>query len=282
MAFPSMQLHGGRTRKYLNTILIWPLVLLIAFPLYWMLVSSVKTEREVMAQPPTIWPEDFTLENFDALRGLNFGTWFFNSVVVAAATVGVVLVLATLASYSLVRCKYPGRSVVSGSMLVAYLFPQVLMLVPLFLVISNLGLNDTYMALILANVTFSLPLALWLLRSQFEAVPRELEEAASVDGASWLLTFTRIFLPQVLPGILSTAIITFILAWNNYLFALVFVSSADLKTLPVGIATYSNELNTQWGPLMASCVAVSVPVLVVMTLLQRQFMRGASSGGLKG
>lgn len=276
------QLHGGPVRKWANTVLIWPLVLLIAFPLYWMLVSSVKTEREILASPPTLWPQEFTLENFQALSGLSFGTWFFNSVLVAAATVGVVLVLATLASYSLVRCRYPGRSVVSVGMLLAYLFPQVLMLVPLFLVINSLGLNDTYLALILANVTFSLPLAMWLLRSQFDGVPRELEEAASVDGASWLVTFLRIFLPQVLPGILSTAIITFILAWNNYLFALVFVSSADLKTLPVGIATYSNELNTQWGPLMASCVAVSVPVLIVMTILQRQFMRGVEGGGLKG
>jgi multiple sugar transport system permease protein len=271
-----------QARKIIVTIFAWLFISVIAFPLYWMLSSSLKGDTEILAWPPTLWPRQISLANYVRLLQGDFGIWFVNSVIVACTTTSVVIFVATLGAYSLTRFRYPGRQVLALSVLFTYLFPSVLMLVPLFLIITELRLNDTYMALVLAETTFALPFAMWLLRSYFSAIPVQIEEAAIIDGAARLQAFAEVVLPQALPGIISTAIFTFILSWNDYLFGLVFISSAQRKTLPIGIASYANELNTEWGPLMAASVAVTVPVLIFFILLQRRLVAGFGAGGVKG
>jgi ABC-type glycerol-3-phosphate transport system permease component len=269
-------------RKLTFTVIAWGFLAATAFPLYWMLVSSLKGDAEILAYPPTMWPRELTLLNFQRLLAGDFMIWFVNSVFVALSTTALVIVVGTLAAYSLTRFDYPGREVLAFSVLFTYMFPSVLMLLPLFLIVNNLRLNDTYLALILANTTFALPFAMWLLRSYFASIPIQIEEAAMIDGAPRLGAFIEVVLPQAVPGIISTAIFTFIRAWNDYLFALVFISTASRKTLPIGIASYANELTTQWGPLMAASVAVTVPALIFFMVLQRRLVSGFGSGAVKG
>ena len=263
------------------TIAAWILVLVMSFPLIWMLSSSFKDPVEITSVPPRLLPDGLYLGNYQALFAGDFWRWFLNSIIVAPGTVAIVVVLGTLGAYSLTRFSYPGQKAASVITLFTYLFPSVLMLVPLFLIIVELGIMDTYWALILANMTFALPFSLWLLRSYFLSVPVQVEEAAMVDGASRFACFFQIVLPQVAPGIISTAIFAFILAWDDYLFASVFTTSAQMKTLPVGIARYANELNSEWGVLMAASVSVTIPVLIMFTFLQRRLLPDLNAGAVK-
>jgi ABC-type glycerol-3-phosphate transport system permease component len=263
------------------TILAWLIVTIVIFPLIWMVLSSFKGPTEIITANPSLFPKVFDLRNYQILFAGDFWLWFRNSVIVALGTVAVVITIGTLGAYSLTRFTYPGRGLVAVMVLFTYLFPSVLMLVPLFLIVSELGLNDTYFALILANTTFALPFAIWLLRSYFMAVPVQVEEAALVDGASRPMAFIEIVLPQVAPGIISTAIFTFILSWDDYLFANVFTSSSGMMTLPVGIARYAQELNADWGVLMAGSAAVTIPVLIFFAVLQRGLLPNLSAGAVK-
>jgi ABC-type glycerol-3-phosphate transport system permease component len=263
------------------TLVAWALVLVVVFPLIWMVLSSFKGPTEIISADPDLFPERFDFRNYQVLFAGDFWLWFRNSAIVALGTVAVVITIGTLGAYSLTRFSYPGRGLIAVLVLFTYLFPSVLMLVPLFLIISEFGLNNTYFALILADTTFALPFAIWLLRSYFMAVPVQVEEAALVDGASRPMAFIEVVLPQVAPGIISTAIFTFILSWDDYLFANVFTSSNDMKTLPVGIARYAQELNADWGVLMAGSAAVTIPVLLFFGLLQRGLLPNLSAGAVK-
>ncbi|MCC2099072.1 MAG: carbohydrate ABC transporter permease [Hyphomicrobiales bacterium] len=274
-----------RGREYLKviclTVLAWVIVVIVVFPLLWMVSSSLKAETEMITIHPSLLPSRVDWSNFQRLFAGDFWLWFRNSVIVALGTVGVVITLGTLGAYSLTRFSYPGRGLLAGMVLMTYLFPSVLMLVPLFLIISQLGLNNTYLALILADTTFALPFSIWLLRSYFISVPVQVEEAALIDGASRISAFIEVVLPQVAPGIISTAIFTFILSWDDYLFANVFTSSNEMKTLPVGIARFAQELNADWGLLMAGSTAVTIPVLIFFGILQRGLLPNLSAGAVK-
>lgn len=274
-------MSGEVLRKVGLTVLAWSVAFVITVPMLWMVSSSFKAPEEILANPPTLLPKSLYLGNFVDLFQGDFVLWFRNSVIVALGTVAVVIVVGTLGAYSIARFEFAGRKPFSVLVLFTYLFPSVLMLVPLFLIITSLGLNDTYLALILANTTFALPFAMWLLRAHFLAVPIQIEEAALVDGARRLRAFVDVVIPQVTPGIISTAIFAFIMSWNDYLFALVFTSSSDTRTLPVGIAGYTNNFDVQWGVLMAASVSVTVPVLVMFMVLQKRLIPGLNAGGVK-
>jgi ABC-type glycerol-3-phosphate transport system permease component len=263
------------------TVVAWLFVIVVLFPLVWMVASSFKGPSEITAQPPHLLPRAIDLINYQKLFAADFWTWLRNSVIVSTGTVLIVISIGTLGAYSLTRFTYPGRRIIAMAVLFTYLFPPVLMLVPLFLIITELGINDTYLALMLADTTFALPFTVWLLRSYFLSVPVQVEEAAMIDGASRLRGFVEVVLPQVGPGIISTAIFAFILSWDDYLFALVFTSTSDMKTLPVGIARYAQELNADWGVLMAGSVAVTLPVLVVFGFLQKRLLPNLNAGAVK-
>lgn len=275
-------------RSFLQSLIVnlvtWTLVLLIAFPLLWMIITSVKPQTELFRIPPTWFPETITFEHYwRLLTETPFLTYFRNSVVLATTTTIFVVALGTLGAYSLVRFKYRGRETLAMLVLFTYLLPSVVLIIPLYLMMVAIGLSNTLVSLILAHTTFALPYALWLLRSFMEGIPEDLESAALVDGASRMGAFRDIILPQLLPGIISTALFTFILSWNEYLYALVLVNSDSVAPLTTGVMSMLiSAFNIEWSLLMAASVMMSLPLIVVFAFLQSYLTSGFGAGGVKG
>ena len=271
-------------RKLAFNLFTWSLVLLIAFPLFWMIVTSLKPQTELFRIPPTWLPETVTFEHYARLLfDTPFLLYFRNSVVLATTTTIFVVLLGTVGAYSLVRFKYRGRDTLAMLVLFTYLLPSVVLIIPLYLMMVELGLSNTLTSLILAHTTFALPYALWLLRSFMEGVPEDLESAALVDGATRLGAFKDVILPQLLPGIISTALFTFILSWNEYLYALVLVNSDSARPLTTGVMTMLiSAFNIEWSLLMAASVMMSLPLIIVFAFLQSYLTRGFGAGGVKG
>jgi ABC-type glycerol-3-phosphate transport system permease component len=254
-----------------------------AFPLYWMLVSSLKASHELLASPPTLFPQEWELRAYRKLfLETNFWVYFQNTVVVAAMTTAIVLVAGVIGAYSLTRYAFPGRTFVARLTLLAYMFPPIIMLVPLFLLARELGLVNSLLGLALTYISFSLPYALWILRAFFQSIPVELEHAALIDGANRAQALLYVVMPLALPGIIATAIFTFIVAWNDFLFALVLIGKDELKTLAIGINEFFHMAVVDWGLIMAAGVMVTIPALVFFVAVQRYLVAGWGAGGLKG
>ena len=271
-------------RKLGFNLFTWILVLLVAFPLVWMILTSLKPQTELFRIPPTWLPETVTFEHYwRLLTETPFLLYFRNSVVLATSTTVFVVVLGAIGAYSLVRFAYRGRETLATLVLFTYLLPSVVLIIPLYLMMVELGLSNTLASLVLAHTTFALPYALWLLRSFMEGVPEDLESAALVDGATRMGAFRDVILPQLLPGIISTALFTFILSWNEYLYALVLVNSDAARPLTTGVMTMLiSAFNIEWSLLMAASVMMSLPLIVVFAFLQSYLTRGFGAGAVKG
>lgn len=265
-------------------VLVWGLVLAVAFPLFWMVVTSLKPQFELFRRPPTMLPETITFEHYwRLLTETPFPTYFVNSMILSMATTLLVIAIATLGAYSLVRFRYRGRETLAFLVLFTYLLPSVVLIIPLYLLMVALGLANTLFSLVLAYTTFALPYGLWLLRSFMAGVPEDLEAAALVDGATRLEAFKDVILPQLLPGIVSTALFTFILSWNEYLYALVLVNSDAARPLTTGVMSMLiSAFNIEWSLLMAASVMMSLPLIVIFAFLQSYLTRGFGAGGVKG
>lgn len=274
----------SKVRNILFNLLAWSIVLAVAFPLFWMLVTSVKPGFELFRRPPTILPETWTYEHYwKLLSETNFLTYFRNSIILSSATTFVVIVVATLGAFSLVRFKYRGRESLAFLVLFTYLLPSVVLIIPLYLLLVGLGVSNTIFSLVIAYTTFALPYALWLLRSFMAGIPEDLESAALCDGATRMGAFRDVILPQLLPGIISTALFTFILSWNEYLYALVLVNSDSSRPLTTGVMNMLiSSFNIEWSLLMAASVMMSVPLIIVFAFLQSYLTRGFGAGGVKG
>ena len=262
----------------------WLVVLVVAFPLIWMILTSVKAQTELFRIPPTFWPETVTLQHYiKLLYETPFLVYFRNSLIVAVSTTSVVIAIATLGAYSLARFSYPGRERLAQLVLFTYLLPSVVLIVPLYLLMVWLEVSNTLFGLTLAYTTFALPFALWLLRAFMLGIPQDIESAALVDGASRMEAFFDVVLPQALPGIISTALFSFILAWNEYLYALVLVNSDRLRPLTTGVMSMLiTSYNIEWSLLMAASVMMSLPIIVGFAFLQKQLTSGFGAGGVKG
>jgi ABC-type glycerol-3-phosphate transport system permease component len=271
-------------RKIAFNLMAWGIVLAVAFPLFWMLVTSVKPQFELFRRPPTILPETWTVEHYwTLLADTNFLVYFRNSVILSTTTTLVVVAIATLGAYSLVRFKYRGRESLAFLVLFTYLLPSVVLIIPLYLMLVQLGVSNTIFSLVIAYTTFALPYALWLLRSFMAGIPEDLESAALCDGATRMGAFKDVILPQLLPGIISTALFTFILSWNEYLYALVLVNSDSSRPLTTGVMNMLiSSFNIEWSLLMAASVMMSVPLIIVFAFLQSYLTRGFGAGGVKG
>ena len=271
-------------RSVLFNLFAWGLVLAIVFPLFWMIVTSIKPQFELFRRPPTFLPEQVTFEHYwRVLEQTPFLTFFRNSIVLAVSTTVVVVVIGTIGAYSLVRFSYRGRESIAFLVLFTYLLPSVVLIIPLYLMLVTLGLANSILSLVIAYTTFALPYALWLLRSFMAGIPEDLESAALVDGASRLGAFWDVILPQLLPGIISTALFTFILSWNEYLFALVLINSDSARPLTTGVMNMLvSSFNIEWSLLMAASVMMSVPLIIVFAFLQSYLTRGFGAGGVKG
>ena len=251
------------------------------FPVYWMLVTSVR-EPSVLYNTVSLVPGPFSIDNYATLlAATDYPTWFMNSVFVATVTVAIILVLAVLIAYAVTRLRMRGKTTIVGSMLLAYMFPPLLVAIPLYTIFAQLGLANTHIALIVSHCTITLPLGVWLLWGFFKQMPADVEEAAMVDGCSRLGAFFRVVLPLSLPGITTVAIFSFLLSWTDYTFALVMIDSDAQKTLPVGLETMTGQYELRDGELMAGSSLIALPLLILFVFLNRYFIHGLAAGAIK-
>ena len=263
---------------------VWAVTLAISFPLVWMVLTSLKTRQETAEYPPSFLPAQVTFEHYqDLFQKTDFPIFFRNSLLVSAVSTTVAVLFATAGAYGLTRFRFAGRALMAKLVLFTYLLPAVVLLVPLYVVVASLGLGDSLWGLVVTYVTFALPFALWLLRAFVAALPPDVEAAATVDGAGRFSVFFEIVVPQVLPGILATAVFTFILAYNEYLYALVFLNRDALMTLPPGVMRLVKQsYDIDWNMLMAASVVITLPVLLLFAVVQRHMGHGVGTGSVKG
>ena len=258
-------------------------LLLTLFPFGWMGLSSVKLLRELYTVPPHWIPEAPTLEHYQrVLFASNVPRYFLNSVVISVGSTGVALVLAIFAAYAFARLPFRGKAPAQVFVLASQLLPTAALIVPLFMTLRFLGLVNTYLGLILVYTILTLPLSVWMLTSYFRAIPVELEEAAIIDGASRLSILFRITLPLSLPGVVAVLVYAFVTTWNEFILALVLAQHSRVKTLPIGIAEFTGEFNTDWGAVMAASLLMTLPIAILFLALQRLFIGGLTAGAVKG
>ncbi len=262
----------------LLVLAVWTLA-----PLYWMVTTSLKTNREISGTAATLWPQRPTLPNYVVLfTHTPVVVYFRNSAVIALATTALTVLASALGAYALVRLNFPGRRLLARILVYTYLVPQSLLFIPLFAILVSAGLSNTRSGLVLAYLGFTVPFCTWLLMGYFMSVPVELEEAGLVDGCSRAGVLFRIVMPVTLPALAVTAFFSFTLSWNEYLYASVFVSDVNARTIPTGIPSFIIEDVFFWGPMMASTVLSAIPPLAVYFVFQRWLITGLTLGAVKG
>lgn len=273
--------------KVTKTVLFYALVVFIVvvsvFPFYYAILTSFKSGTDIFRI--TYWPVSFSFENYSAV--FNQGSFprnLLNSIFVASVTVILALFLAVTAAFALSRVRFRGRGFLLMVILGVSMFPQIAVLAGLFEVIRALGIYNTPWALIFSYTIFTLPFTVWVLTTFMRDLPVEIEEAAIVDGASPWIIITRVFMPLMWPALVTTGLLAFIGAWNEFLFALTFTSSNDTRTVPVAIALLSggSQYEIPWGIIMAASVIVTVPLVVLVLVFQRKIVSGLTAGGVKG
>jgi len=262
---------------------LFALLVFTAFPFAWMVATAFKSAQEIFYWPPRFFPEHATTSNILRLfEQTHFLNYFLNSILVASATVLLTLALAAPGAYSLTRYRFRGRETLAAIVLFTYMFAPIMIIIPFYVMVRYFGIANTHLALVLGYTAFSMPFALWMLRTFFQSIPLDLEEAALTDGASRGRAVLYVILPLALPGIVATGIFTFILAWNDYIFVRILITSDVLKTLPIGIADLYNSSVIDWGMIMSSGMLVIVPVVAVFAYIQKYLVAGWGSGGVKG
>lgn len=274
-------------RRHIHQILKWIVVAIaltiMLFPLYWMVNTSLKPKTEVFSLPPTFWSPNWSFDAFFALlQNKPIGRYFLNSLIVAGGTTLVSLVLASLAAYGLTRFKVRIEALVILCLLFIKMLPEALLVVPFYGLVASMGMLNTYAALIAVYCSFALPFAIWMLIGFFRVIPRELDEAGIMDGATRLQVFRIVILPLARPGLVAVAMFTFLTAWNAYLWALVLTSDPNMYVLPVGIGTLKGEYQIQWNELMAAAVIAVLPVLALYAAFERHLVAGITAGAVKG
>lgn len=256
----------------------------LGFPLLWLISSSLKSPQEFASITPTLLPKNVDFSNYsDALSEQGLIRGLGNSLQISIASTILVLIVSLPVAYALARFRSRLRPITNGWILVSQVFPVILIVIPLFMILRPLHLTNTIPGVVIVYMVWSMPFALWMLQGYVAAVPRELEEAASVDGAGRLRTIVSIVMPLLRPRLIATAMFTFISAWNEFFFALVLLQDPELKTLPLVLARFVGaEGQVQFGPLAAASVLATVPSLVFFAFLQRRLTSGLLSGAVKG
>jgi trehalose/maltose transport system permease protein len=277
--------------RVLLRVPFWILVVAIfvyaLFPFYWALRSAFMPASELFDTPIKYWPSDPTLQNFrDVLSSNFFRRALLNSTIVAGSVTLISLSIGSLAAYALGRFRFHGRSFVLYLMLSMTIFPQIAILGALYTMISNFHLYDKLGALILTYLIFTLPFTVWVLTSFMRSLPGDLEEAAYVDGATPLQVFWKVLLPLIAPGLVTTGLLAFIAAWNEYLYAVSFIQSPNHYTVPIAITSFTakggNAFQVPWGQIMAATIVVTLPLIAATLILQRRILAGLTAGAVKG
>jgi multiple sugar transport system permease protein/raffinose/stachyose/melibiose transport system permease protein len=258
------------------------LAVIVLLPFLWMFSVSIKPVTEPFSIPPRLWPQQPTLENYRNAFYPEFRRYFLNSIIVSVSTMILAISIGLLAAYSFGRFRFPGMRLVLIAIILAQMFPVATMIIPLYRIMNGLKLINTYPALILAYLTLTLPVTIWMLRGFIQNIPPDLEEAAMVDGCTRLQAFWRLVVPLAKPGIAATAVWIAVVTWQEFLFALAFTTTRDMRTIPVGMADFQGQFGIRYEELMSSSVMVSVPIIVLFFFLQRYFVAGLTAGATKG
>lgn len=274
-------------RELAVSIFIYAILLLMiviaVFPAIWMISTSIKDVTELFDMPPEIIPDRPTFGNYaKVLSNTKMFRAFFNSAFITACVVMMTLFFSVLAGYGLARFKFKGHGLMKVALLFGQMVPGVVIIIPLYSVFTKLGLLDTHFSLILADMALTIPMGVIMLSSFFEGVPRELEEAAKIDGTTGFGALFLVIMPIAKPGLISVAIYTFINAWEEFLFAMNLSMSTKTRTLPIAINAFAGEFAVDWGATMAAAALVALPVLTLFLLCNRYFVQGLSDGAVKG
>ncbi|HTJ57682.1 MAG TPA: carbohydrate ABC transporter permease [Devosiaceae bacterium] len=273
--------------RWAGRIFLALLLIFSVLPMVWMILTSVKTQFAALQYPPQWWPQSPTLEQYTTLLnptssvGQEFLTYLWNSIWVCTVTTILGVMIAVPAAYAFSRFRFPGRQWLFYAVLLRNMFPAVVFLMPLFILMRYLHLVNTGWSLVLTYLTFGLPLSIWLLKGFYDNIPVQLEQAARIDGATRFQAFLLVVMPLSSPGIIATAIYSFIICWNEYVYALTFLNDQDKLTLPVGLQRFFTEYATNWPGLMAASFIMSVPVVAMFLILQKYFVRALTEGAVK-
>jgi multiple sugar transport system permease protein len=278
---------GGRRRSWRASLVLYGIlgvfVVMTTFPFYYMALTSFRTPHDVYQRTEMLTPHNLTFQNYTyVIQKTDFLVWMRNSVVVATGSTLASLVVSVLAAYSLALLRYLGANTMAKSVLFMYLVPSSLLFIPLFLLMSNLGLTNNLWGLIVAYLTFNVPFCTWLLLGYFRSIPDGLEEAARIDGCGPVSVLWRIILPVAGPGIITAFIFGFTNSWNEFLYAAVLVQRSPLRTFPVGFYSFIIGDVLLWGPMMADAVMATMPTVVLFMLVQRYVVQGLTAGSVKG
>ncbi len=267
----------------LNAVVMPTIALVMLFPIMWMFVVSLKTEDETYATPLAWWPKNPTFNNYITMwQALDFDRYFLNTAIVAGFTTILSILVAAPAAYGFARFRFTGSAAMGTFLLSTQMFPRVILIVPYFIIMRHLGLINTYASLILIYISFALPFSIWMMRGYFAKLPVEIDEASLIDGNGPFGTFLRITLPLCLPGIVATAIFSFLVGWNEFLFALILTTEKEMSVVTVGLASLIGEYKTQWNEMMAAAIVGSLPAMVLYAALERYLVHGLASGATKG
>lgn len=260
-------------------------VVTTVFPFLVMLSTALKSNKEALAYPPDLIPNEITIEHFaDVLNPEKFPYWIYfkNSMIISLSTAFLAVVVGTLGAYSFARLEYKGRRLFQKSVMLIYMFSGVLLVVPLYQMVTAVGLYDSKISLVITYLVLTLPVSLYMLGNYFRTIPESLEEAAMIDGLNRVQVIFKIVFPLSLPAIVSVFIYVFMIAWNEYLFASVFITSEENMTLPLGLSHLFHTKHYVWGRMMAASLLTALPVVILFALVEKYFVSGLTDGGVKG
>jgi len=269
----------------LRTALVLASAGLLLFPIYWMLVTAVLPSEKVLTMSPSLLPAaaDMSLDAFAGVVDRKpVLAWFVNSGLVTVGSVAVSVVISALAGYSLSRFNLGGEQIMGYALLVSRMLPGTLLVIPLYIMFSRVGMINSFAALILANIVSIVPFSTWMMKGFYDGIPAELEEAASIDGCSWFMAFRRVVLPLTLPGLAAVSIYSAILSWNEYVFARTLVMDQGKWMFTVGLASFVGEHSVDWSSLMAAGIIFIVPILIFFFILEPFLVKGMTQGSVKG
>nr|WP_307989688.1 carbohydrate ABC transporter permease [uncultured Niameybacter sp.] len=278
-----MKIKKSTVIKIINTIITLCIVGIMIAPFFIMLSTAFKSYEEVTKWPPNWIPEVLKWNNFSEVwqdEG-NIKRAFINSLIVSGSTMGLCTLLGSFAAYGVSRFKFKGKKLFLFLVIMSQMFSPVILIGPMYKIIVELGLLNTYIALIIANTAFALPMSVWLLYGYLEGISRNLEEAAMIDGCTRLQAVTKILMPLLAPGIITSGLFAFITSWNDLLFAQTFITKTEMKTLSIAITSYKSLFQTYWHKMMAASLISVVPVLILFIFIQKHLVKGLASGGVK-
>lgn len=273
-------------KKYIGRpffyLFVFCFVGIIILPFFWQFMTSIKPLSEISAIPAKWIPSSVHLQFYrNVFQKHPFARYLLNSFIVAATTTGLSILIGSSAAYALARLRFKGKKIVLMAILSISMFPTIATLSPIYLLLRNLKLINTYAGLIIPYITFALPLSIWLLTNFFSQLPKGFEEAASIDGCSRAGIFFRIMLPLIKPATFSVALLVFINAWNEYIYALTFMTDDKMRTVPVGIALFPSNYELPWGDMAAGSIVVTVPLIILVLIFQKKIIAGLTTGGVK-